>query len=167
MTQYKLSNVVRKETSTGKPMIKCTITPVPEGVIVDDVAIWSSFPDFANLKDGDVVMGELEVKQNGQYTNKTLNYPKPANSSPRGSYAAKGPAVEKAMERKEASIGKFQDNKELSIKISSTMRDAVLLAIAEFNADGGKNNTTHSLDELILKWRKWLVEHWSDADVPF
>lgn len=60
--------------------------------------------------------------------------------------------MEKTMERKENSIKGFQDNKELSIKISSTFRDAVALSIAEGKPEADR----------ILAWRKWL---WNNYDV--
>lgn len=95
MAQYKLSSVIKKEVSTKygpKAQIKCTLrsytlektSPNHLNQIVDltvlgeeilDVTIWSTFANFANLKDDDVVTGDLEIKQNGQYVNKTLKMP--------------------------------------------------------------------------------------------
>lgn len=142
MAQYKLTNIVRKETSTGKAMIKCTANEEP------DVAIWSTFANFANLKDGDIVEAELEIKQNGQYLNKTLKSPATGNIRASG-----GGMGAKLMEKKEASIEKFQTSKENSIKISSTFGKAVDCAIAEFQSNGDMHG---DLEELIRKWRRKL-----------
>lgn len=58
--------------------------------------------------------------------------------------------IEKAVARKETSIARFADNKDFSIMQSSTMRDAVLLAIAQ-------QDPSH---ENVLAQRKWLLDHW-------
>jgi len=79
-------------------------------------------------------------------------------------YPNKTASITKAMDRKEKSIGRFQDDKEFSIMVSSTMRDAVQLAIAEI-----KDITTlNTLEQDILKWRNWLITHWQidEKDVP-
>lgn len=71
---------------------------------------------------------------------------------------AKNAQLEKTMERKEKSIAHFQDEKEWSIMVSSTMRDAVALAIAEYTIN---KQSLDRLDECVLKWRSWLIENWS------
>lgn len=71
-----------------------------------------------------------------------------------------GANIAKAQEVKAKNIEKAQDNKELGIKTSSTIRMAVDLAIAE-----GTPNT-----QTILKWREWLFTNWdipSDIAPPF
>ncbi len=172
MISYRITNLSRKEVSTKyglKPQIKCDLTTTDGATTTQEVTLWSSFPDFANLKDGDVVTGELEIKVNGQYTNKTLTFP---NKAPGGAYKKPQVNMEKVMEKKEQSIGKFQDNKELSIKISSTMRMAVELTIAEIGGNGNNaavlNGKTYTAFETtILKWRKWLWENWDAKDTDF
>lgn len=71
----------------------------------------------------------------------------------------KAKQIEETMVRKEQSISRFQDNKELSIKIASTMNKAVELAIAEIK----DVRTLNTLEADILKWRHWLWVHWDDA----
>ena len=51
-------------------------------------------------------------------------------------------------------VEKAQDNTSHSVRVSSTMRDAVLLAIAQ-------EDPSH---ENVLEQRKWLWKHWSDPD---
>ena len=162
MAKYKLSNVVKKEVNTKygtKPKVDCSITS-DDGQITDAVSIWSSFADFANLKDGDVVDGELEIKQNGNYTNKTLKSPPTGTTGP---YRGNPGAITKAMDRKEQGIEKFQDNKELGIKISSTIRMAVDL-VAATESEGW---TMQQKQSEIKQWRKWLWENWSADDKDF
>lgn len=82
-----------------------------------------------------------------------------AGEKPRGgAYSAfKGQVIAQAQDRKNEMIGKTMDRKDISIKVSSTMRDAVQLAIAE-----GLPN-----EEAIEKWRAWLWLNWDKEDKDF
>lgn len=95
---------------------------------------------------------EGQIIQNGNYLNWKPKLEAPAFIKANSGYRAQ--QIEKAVERKETSIKGFQDNKEWSIKVSSTMRDAVLLSIAE-----GKPNSDN-----ILRWREWLWNNWDVAE---
>lgn len=163
--KYHLSNIERKETSTGKALIRANIKDT-QGATTENVTIWSSFPNFANLKDGDVVEGDLEIKVNGNYTNKTLN-PSPTGKPVYGAPRASGSGIKAAQERKQEMVEKAQDNKELGIKVASTINKAVELAIAEYSSPENK----YSLDELVIKWRAFLWNQWektsSDDMIPF
>ena len=66
---------------------------------------------------------EGQIIQNGNYLNWKPKLEAPEFVKKAGNPAYKAQLMEKTMERKENSIGKFQDNKEWSIKVSSTMRD--------------------------------------------
>lgn len=109
------------------------------------------FPNFDGLAPSLDIEGELWQSQAGK---NYLFAPKPKLEAPefikKGNGAYKTQQIEKSMERKESSITKFQDNKEWSIKVSSTMRDAVLLAIAEGKPEADR----------VLAWRKWLWNNW-------
>jgi hypothetical protein len=61
------------------------------------------------------------------------------------------------MERKEGSIAKFQDNKEFSIMVASSMSGAIALACAEY-----KDKTVlDTLDQAVLKWRQFILDNWN------
>jgi len=145
----------RKETSGGKKMIKATLKD-DKGVEFTDVAIWDSFPNFEGIMTGHDIEGDLVVKQNGQYENKSLY---PLKVSTGGSIGANRGGVARNMEVKNENIKQSQDRKEHSIKESSSIRDSVQLALAEFNADSNVN-----LEERIFHWRKFLLSNW---DLPF
>lgn len=68
-------------------------------------------------------------------------------------------AIKEAMQKKEASIEKFQDSKEQSIKLASCQRDSVLLVVAEINASRGVAEDWNEKDikEKIIKWRNWFL----------
>ena len=154
-----ITAIESKTTKTQKPYKSCAVKN--ESGADFKVNIWSDFPDFANLQVGSIVRAKLE--QNGQYWNIVSE----TQSNPRGNAGFKTAQIEKTMERKEKSISNFQDNKELSIKIASTMRGAIDLAIAEYTRNP---NSLDNLDALIEKWREWLWTHWDvepDQYVPF
>jgi len=110
-----------------------------------------TFPGFGDLKPGFVFEGNPWISPT---TGKTSIYP-PKPAPVRG--AGGGANVTKAMERKEKSIEKFQDSKEISIKLAGAMRDAVQLAICELE---GKDKA--ALASRILNWRNWIIENWGD-----
>ncbi len=154
---YKVLNAEATSTSTGKAMKKLSL----EGENgVQNVNIFSDFPRYAEITVGSSIDGEIRKNQKG-YDNLYSNEVK------RG-YAPRSPSqtanIEKAMDRKEASIGKFQDDKDFNIMVSSTMRDAVQLAIAEF----GNERVLDTLEQGITKWRNWLIANWNvdKKDIP-
>lgn len=137
----------------------------PEGQVLTDVSINRTnkkgevFPNFDAIVQGGEVEGDFWTStSNKNY----LFAPKPA-----GVVGGKG-NIGRAMERKEQSIEKFQDNKEASIKVSSTLRDAVTLAKTEIDAE---IFPPVELGARIEYWRKWLIAHWDvkydDLSIPF
>lgn len=121
-----------------------------EGKMVENVAT------FLEVSKGQELEGSIEKneKYHSLEFKKTLNKP---------NFMKKPVDFSKVMEKKEASIGRFQDNKELSIKIASTINKAVDLAIAE------KTDPTvlDTLEQGIIKWREWLWTHWDAEDKDF
>lgn len=146
---YKIDWLERKTTSTGKQKADTTLMAI-DGTKVADVTIWSDFPNFAELMPGTQLEGDIVTKQNGQYVNRTL-YPIRQPGAPRGNAN-----IAKSMERKEKSIEKFQDSKETSILISSSIRDAVQIALEEQKTMGGFG--MDSFKERFEHWRGWLIK---------
>lgn len=161
MANFKIIKGEQKKYDWGI-IYKCDLTN-DSGEIVSNVSVKSSFPNFSNLSPGQIIEGEITKTDKG-YSNLS---PMPTGKPAYGARGTSSGAITKAMEKKEASIEKFQDSKEFSIKVSSTMRDAVLLAIAEYS----KNEQTYPLDELVVKWRHWLWLQWDktspDEIAPF
>ncbi len=152
---YTITKIESKTTSTGKAMKTATLKD-EGGTEIEKVAIWSSYPDFANLAEGSTIVAEIETKVNGQYTNLSLKSPATGNFG-----ASKTTQINNAMEKKADMITKAQDNKGESIKIAGTMRDAVLCAIAEYNKDPHNLDT---LEQLITKWRRTLWFEWENTN---
>jgi len=137
-------------TKTNKPFKGLEV--VDEKGNLHKVSIFSDFPDFANIKQDYIIRGKLEKNDKGY-----LNLISETQAPKSNAGAFKTAQIEKTMERKEQSISRFQDDKEWSIMVSSTMRDAVSLAIAEVK----DIRTLNTLEADILKWRQWLIENWS------
>ena len=158
--RYTLSNVQRKQIASlgGKWVIDCDAVNV-DGTESINGSIWrdqkdgSTFPNFDYLKDG----SEIEANAWTSPTGKTSFFP----PKPKGEIRRSPAAITKAMQDKKESIKEFQGNKEESIKISATMRDAVLLTVAE-KGDGVMGAA--DMAEAILRWRKWLWTHWDDTE---
>lgn len=136
---------VKKEGNTNGRAWKITEMTLKDeqGVITEKVSTFDSVMTGAEIE------GSVVKNDKGYLTFKKLEAP---NFVKENRSAFKQKVIDETMQRKEQSIGKFQDSKEWSIKVSSTMRDAVLLAIAEQNPT----------KENVLKWREWL---WNNFDV--
>jgi len=155
-----------KTTSTGKKMMKTTLKD-ETGSRFEDVTLWDSFPNFANLMTGHEVEGDIVEKQVGNFLNKTLYPVKVANFSPMGSQTRTG-AIKTAMAEKTASISKFQDNKELSIKVASTFSMATNVVITMLKDQPIMD--TGVIRSMIEDWRSWFWQNWDvegDKYPPF
>lgn len=116
-----------------------------EGTLINDVST------FDPVTPGLTIEGVIEMK--GQYKNF-----KSTPTAPKSSFKSNQMAV---VEKVQEGVKTAQNNKELGIKISSTMRMAVDLAIAERDA-------THlTMVESILGWRKWLWNEWDKNETDF
>jgi hypothetical protein len=152
MNEYKLYAIdwmEIKPTSTGKTKADTTLRD-EQGNVINRVTIWGDFPNFVNIRPGEKVRGKIEEK--GQY--KSL---KPEMTQGwGGTYKPKGTGIVAAMEKKEASIEKFQDKKQESIERSATFRDATLLATAYISKYTG-TVTTQNIEEAWTHFYEWLT----------
>lgn len=152
--QYTITWIENGTTSTGK--VKATATLLgSDGIVNENVTIWGDFPNFNELRPAGKVEGTIQVKQNGQYTNKTLY---PAQVPKKGNFA-----IKEAQATKREDIAHAQDRKEESIKEASIFRDATILTSAYVT----KQNLEVSFDTIKNTWvefRKWLKEQ---QDLPF
>lgn len=160
MTTYSVEALERKNLPTGKVVINAILRD-DTGKIFEKVSIWSDFPNFVNITQGQKVTGNLFTNPKGYvtlYPPRVSETNGPAGAPPRA--PSKGAAVEKAQERKEAGITKSQDRKEEGIKIASTMRDAVAIT----NARGIQGMSDDDIKASILGWREWLWKHHDDPE---
>lgn len=136
--------VVDVETPTGEKTINVSVNRVnKEG---------RAFPNFDDIKVDYRLNATLWVSQAGKAY---LFEPKPENA-PKGKFNATG-AITKAMEKKEESISKFQDKKEINIRNVTCYRMAHELALEIYKSDPTNLDTQK---ELILNLRKWYEANW-------
>ena len=147
--QYKVIKSENVMTSIGKPMKKLSLEST-DGA--SQVNIFSDFPHFAEIIEGSTIDGELRKNDKG-YTNLYSNEIKPRGGAPG---AFKQAQIEKSMEIKAQHISQAQDNKEVGIKVSATMRDAVLIATS-LTPDQWHGTT---MQEEVRFWRAWLWTEW-------
>jgi len=145
MAKYQITNKIEKEWN-GKKFIQATLVDEETGDEYPNIGAWAG--EFS----GEFFEGELEKSDKGYWKIK-----KQAKGNPN----FKTQQIEKIVERKENSISKFQDNKEFSIMVASTMSGAVALAVAEQEGDINMKDTPAPLSSSILKWRKFLLDNWN------
>ena len=143
--------------SLNKDVLDCNATD--EQGDTAKFSIWSDFPNFAGIMNGGVVEGNIWNKPN---TDKYTLYPP---KDPATANVGRVGAITKAQEKKAEYIEKAQDNRERGIKLSSTIRMATDVVIAILKDEKIIDEST--IKSKITEWRKWFVEHWDDADVPF
>ena len=72
--------------------------------------------------------------------------------------------MQKLVEQKQEGIKQSQENRDHGIKVSSTMRGAIDITLAEL----GEGKTTAEYEKRIAYWRQFLWLEWdkSDSDFP-
>ena len=149
------------QTRTGKTKANANLVD-SNSIKTDNVAIWSDYPGFQDIRPGSKVDGDLVVK-NIKGKNYTSLYPaKNANNTYRPT--PRQTPIEKAVEAKNQSMGQFQDKKMEGIKDSSTFRaatDHVIQWRAERLARG-ENTTTEQWQVEWINVRKWFDSKFSE-----
>ena len=136
-----------------------------ENGITKNATIWGvdrdgkPFPNFQTLKAGDTIECTVYEKEG-----KITLYPPKETSG--GHPVRSAGAITKAMEKKEESIGRFQDNKEMSIKIASTLGMANNTALAFLQGESIKD--VGIFKEQVKRWREFYWTQWDaeDKDYP-
>ena len=146
MSKYIIEWGSQSQTKTGKTVFNATLKD-EQGLQHEKVSIWSDFPGFADIRPGSEVEGEI-VKNAKGYA--SLYPPRPKMEAPK--FVQREQAMNEAMAKKETSISKFQANKEESIRLSSSARDATLIVTTFYP----ELATNESKEEIIKRvWNNW------------
>lgn len=135
------------------------------GLTYDDVSInrvnkkGETFPNFDGITQGATVKGNLWTSPQGKHYLYAPKPQAPQGSAPRAPGGFKA-GMQKAIEQKQEGIRQSQENKELGIKLSSTIRMAVDMVIAILKDE-------QIIEEGVIKgeiskWRKWFWDTWED-----
>lgn len=138
----------------SKSVIEVDLTD-EQGIVHPKVQLWQGFPEFETLTFDSVVEGDLVTKQKGEFTNTTLY----AKKTYTGWKPKTSGAVEAAQVTKE-SVKESIDRKEAGIILSSTFRDATLIALAMYDKDF---MNPEEFKKSWLEWRTWLIDQFGDA----
>lgn len=151
MIKYKVQTLEKKSTSKGA-IIEATLIDF-NGIEVSKVAIFSDFPNFSSITFGTEVIGDIKVKQNGQYENKYL-VPERTNGWGGGKRA---PSVNmgKIMEQKAENIKEAQERKNDSISFFNATNSAIAIVVKEASLDFPED-----VQKKIVFWRDWFLSEW-------
>lgn len=149
--QFSISWLEERTTSTGKKKVDATLVDLT-GLETTGATIWEDFPNFANLRPGEKVEGDLVPNKNPQY-GPTLYPPRVQSAKPAGMGAG-------MMKAKAESIAKSQERKEEGIMHASIFRAAYETALAESHTDFNDAEFRTS----FTKWKRYYQESWN---VPF
>lgn len=150
--EYTINWLEKKTTSTGKAYVAVTL----EGEEGKTPTIWSDFPNFANLMPGVKITGELKQNDKGYWN---VYPPRSAKTTQGASFKQK--LISDVMEKKEASIERFQGNKEESIRLMAAQRDAVLIVTNLLPGYSNPNTELEDYEDVIrcsiIRWRNWFL----------
>ena len=150
--QYKIISCEHKEYE-GRKYVKAQVEAL-DGTELD-VSLGDKWGEkLADFKAGDKL--EANPWQNPKNQKWSLYPIEDRKPSGGASGAYKEKVIGEAMQRKEASIGRFQDSKEWSIMTASSMNKAIDLAIAEYRDE----TVLDTLEQGIKKWRDFIIENW-------
>ena len=155
MSQIKLGTVESKTSTKGTNYKKVSL--IAEGREYPEVAVFSFFPKYNEVVAGATVEGVIQAKEyNGKQSYSLVSGNLGNNPYPRQSSS-----IASAVKEKAQNIEKAQERKSDAIMTSSTMRDAVQIAIAETT---NPLYPVANIDNRIKFWRKWLCERWNDPE---
>lgn len=169
MQKYLIGQAVQVKTSSKGNTYKVFNLKAPDGKITNNVAAFTSFPDYEKIVANAFIDGELKEKDYNGSKSYTLEGQQQPKQGFGGGGAAKAVeiktrAIEKAQDNKFKSIEKAQENKEYGVMISSTARMATDTTLSQF---ANEEFDAEQFKMRWLEWRKWFIRNWeNDGDAP-
>ena len=167
MNKYTINWIEQSTTSTGKVRATATLQD-EQGVVTEGVTIWGDYPNFATLMVGNTTLGDIQIKQNGKYTNKTL-YPARTNTLATPPKKSAPSAIQGAIKAKQEGIEKSQTRKEEGIKLAGAARDATLIVTTFYPelTDMSVESREETIRTKVAYWRKYFTDNFGDDPAPF
>ena len=122
--------------------------------------IWSDFPGFNEINAASEIEGNLwEKPGTGKWTLYPIKPQGGAYTKPQGGFKGN---MDRVMDKKNENVKVAQENKELGIKTSSTIRMATDVVIATLANE-------KIIDESVIKgkikeWRNWFLAEWDKVN---
>lgn len=140
-------------TKNGKPYKKVTVDN-------KTFSVWSDDPQYEAATPGGTLTGS--IVQDGKYW-KFVGHVEGHDPKPQRAYSGGKGNIAAAQERKAEDIAYAQSNKEHSIRVSSTFRDATLIATQELaHYTGSPELYAEEFKARWLHWRNWLSQQYND-----
>jgi hypothetical protein len=159
--KYKIEGLEKKTTQTGKPFIKAKLQD-ETGQVVDNVSIWSDFPNFHALNPGAQTDGVIETNPRGFRNLKPVMF---YRSLQERHDRVMGPDA-----RRTEAIRAAQDRKYETISYFNSVNSAISLVSSMRNKLVGQNTSRSVMKQEITYWRDWFIEEWkryeSDGFTP-
>lgn len=162
--KYTIQRSIKKTTQTGKPFIKATLKD-EVGQEIENVSIWSDFPNFEVLTPGVQTAGVIETNPQGFRNLRPATMGRVAQneaqvqgqSQPQHQVAAR-PAV---YEQRVDAIRRAQEKKYEAISYFNATNSAIsLVSNAKSQLMNSKNVSRSSMKQEIMYWRDWFMDEW-------
>jgi hypothetical protein len=165
--KFTIKYIQDSPTKSGRAKKSATVVD-EHGIESKFVTIWPDFLNYTNLSQGMVVEGQLEVTQNGQYTNKTLKpamntngtfAPQPSSSYPKPAYGQQraygvGSKVE-VEQMKQENIKKNMEWKAEGQAYGNSVTNAVTIVVELLRQ--GKLLGKEDIEKSIIGYRDFLI----------
>lgn len=154
MEKYIVKKVTDLQTAKGDSYKKVDLQKEDGSMVLGVSAFKFKYPNQSELIEGAEITAGVVI--DGAYKNLVSAQDKPRSGAPG---AFKTAQVKEVMDIKRQDIQKSQENKEMGIKTSSTMRMAVDIATS-LTPDQWQSTT---MQEEIRFWREWLWTEWDNT----
>lgn len=159
---YKVDWTELKTSVKGAQYMRATLTD-ETGQEYPEVTIFSSFPNFANIRPGEKISGIITAKDYKGKQSYSLDIERTQGwgGQYKGNAGAKTAQIATAQEVKKENINQVLDRKDEAIRKASIIRDSSLITAAQIH---GKNMQSAEIELYWKHWESFLQAQW---DKPF
>lgn len=152
--KYTIQRSIKKTTQTGKPFIKATLKD-EVGQEIENVSIWSDFPNFEVLTPGIQTAGVIETNPQGFRNLRPATMGRVVEEETK---VAARPAV---YEHRVDAIRRAQEKKYEAISYFNATNSAIsLVSNAKSKLMNTNNVSRSSMKQEIMYWRDWFMDEW-------
>jgi hypothetical protein len=165
--KYVITRSDKKTTRAGKPFIRATLEN-EQGLVHENVSIWSDFPEFSLIKVGDEVEGSVETNSQGfanlrpgqaKRTARTNGALQPKVNQVQAKESRELSIVKSAEDYRGEIIRVAQDRKNESIAYFNATNAAIAL-VSSMQAKLMSTFNRSVLKHEIDYWRDWFLQEW-------
>jgi hypothetical protein len=161
--KYTIQRSIKKTTQTGKPFIKATLKD-EVGQEIENVSIWSDFPQFERLEPGVQTVGVVETTTQGFRNLKpaTVGRVVDIQNQSQTQMTTRVPSYDQRVD----SIRRAQDKKYEAIAYFNATNSAIsLVSNMKSKLSTGTVNRSMMKQEIMF-WRDWFMDEWKRYETP-